>query len=392
MSKYLKRNGDEYYSIVDGKETYAFNSKGHQIYAKKGKREFYAKDEHSKPYYAQDNQQNQYYARTGAIEIGGKKIYAKDSKNAEIYPKYADGREYALEDNGRTYYAKDENSIETYPKDMFGEEYIVENKQIKLEGDKIKLPTASDGRPIYSKVGKREVYLMDADSKYYFCKNRDGDEVYAKDENGHEYYPTPETYAKNRHGEFYYALDKTNHFRYPEGNLGEMYITTLKGSVQILKNSKQHYVTYAKQGKVEIYPVNGKKMEIVMDDIYANVLDNGINYPYYPRDSNSNEYIAGDFIEEKGYPITVDGYIIIPNIDNKPKFFRKEILEFSKLLYRPDTKGYDFLTNVKSKRPAESLSSTYKTLDLPTNKIKLFYYIIAALVTVIIVLLMMLTF
>lgn len=390
MSIYQIKNGDDIYITIDGKEQYCVNSKGHQFYAKKaGRREYYAKH-NQEDYYAVSKDKSEFYVKAPGgrdlpIKRGDVEIYARDAKKAEIYPKDSYEKEFLLNKNGVAVYAKDEFGIEKYPKNKHGEEYV-QNSQIKLPDGKIKLPTSSDGRPIYHKIDGKEIYLKDADSKYYFCKNRMGDEVYAKDKYGIEYYPdTPKTYALKRDGEPYYAVDTAGLIVYPKNADGEHYIETPKGSFHILKNFKQHFIMYARQKNKEIYPVNSKKSEMVMNDTYATA-DLTSNEQYYPRDSNKNEYtIGGEFIND--YPITSDGYIIVPNIDNKPTFFKSEVIEFQKLLYRPDTKTYDFLTHVRSKRPAVSITPTYKTLNLELKNTMIFYYIIVALVVIIVALL-----
>lgn len=397
MASYNKNsNQDEYYIKENGKEVYAVKD-GVQFYAKKkDKKEFFAINEHGKPYYAKrDNSEFYPKNKNGRdifIQDGNVEIYAKDSKQAQIYPK-RDGREFVLKKNGQPYYALNENQVPTYPKDKFGDEYVENNVFIKAPDGKKVLPILKNGRPKYPKSGNGEIYPLDDNHKPYFCKNREGDEVYAKNGDGDEYYP-PNMYAKNRYGEYYYAIDRSHVISYPTNRNGEMYIETKEGSYPILKNFK-HTFTYAKQKELEVYPtlyVNNKKMEIIIDT-YAKVFNKG---PYYPTDADLNEYTLpnGEFIEKKGYPITSDGYIIIPNVNNEPKLMTKNtsvsIDNIDKLLYRPGHRGYDFLTNVKSKRKAKNNVGNYKTLNFKKGTTSILYYVIAALTLAIIILISLL--
>lgn len=395
-SKDLDQN--EYYIKRDGKEVYALK-KNVQFYAKKrNKKEFYAKDEHEQEYYAIKSDQSQYYAKNKSgkeipITIGTKDIYAKDSKNADIYPT-DNGRQYVLRDNGVAYYAKNENQEERYPVDSDNNDVVVENIFIRHKDGKIKLPVQKNGRPKYPKRGASEIYPVTDNNVPYYCKNREGVEVYAKNEKGDEYYlnfNSQVMFAKDRNGEYYYALDNNNVIIYPEDKNGEFYIKPENQSIYYLL-TKSNFVTYAKRGKIEIYPTDivegGKTTEMLMDT-YAELLTKG---PFYPKDSNLNEYTQKDglIIERLGYPITADGYIIVPNVENNPIFNKKDsqvtMEHIKKLLYRPDWKSYDFLTKLKSKRIGVNPLSTYKTLDMNIKNTSILYYIIAALTLIIITL------
>lgn len=393
MTSYSKdSDGHEYYVKKDGKEVYA-QEHGSEIYAKKkDKKEFYAINEQGKPYYAK-HKNSEFYAsvKNGKnifITDGNLQVYAKDASNAEIYPKQSDGREFVLTNNNIEYYAKDKHQMEIYPRDKHGDEFVVKNKYIKTKDGKNKLPILSTGRPKYKISGNKEVYPLDDQSKPYFCTNREGDEIYAKDENGNEYYPS-EMYATDRLGNQYYAKDSADIIIYLRNNQGEYYIETNEGSFNTLKQFKGT-VVYARQNTLEIYPtkyVNGKKSEVIFD-VYAEEFNVGY---YYPTDSNLNEYTNGEFIPIRGYPITADGYKIIPNANNEPQLYTIDTSvsadSIHKLLYRPDWRGYDFLTNVKSKRVGKNNLQEYKTLNLRMSTTSMLYYIITALIFVIVVLL-----
>lgn len=396
---YKTINKDEIYSKVDGIELYCVNANGHQYYAKRnGEIEYYARDENNLQYYAVDALKNQYYATikkgqqnsiNRVVEGEEVQIYAVDVDNNEIYPKTY-GKEYLLKKKGKPYYATDNSGIEIYPKTKFGIEYVEDSLgQITLPDGKIKPPIGSDGRPVYIKNKNGEEYLKDDKGEPYFSKNRKGDEIYAKDKSNHEYYPKPGMYARDRNGNFYYAVDSNGMIIYPRNEKGECYIETSRGSYHLLK-SNPAFATYARQGAKQIYPIkknNTKTIEYVVAG-YATTTKNLRECAYYPKDSNYNEYVHnGEFIEEEGYPITSDGYIIVPNIDNQPKFIENKIMQYTKLLYRPDFKSYDFLTNVLSTRPGQGKNVLYKTLNISSPKITVLHYIIAFLIIINILLL-----
>lgn len=399
MSTYNKRNNVEYYTAKDGIEQYCVNANGHQYYAKEGSnKEIYAKNEKGLPYYAVDALNNQYYATISNGQenpikhvVNGEdvQIYAFDAERNEIYPK-SFGREFLLTKNGNYYYATDNSGTGIYPKNKFGIEYVETTLgHIKYPDGKIKPPIGSSGRPVFNKTINGEEYFKDDNGEPYFCKNKMGDEVYAKDSIGNEYYPKPGLYAKDRTGNFYYAVDANEMIIYPKNEKGECYIETSRGSYHLLKSNRS-FVTYARQGPKQIYPIkknNTKQTEYIIDG-YATISKNLKEYAYYPKDSDFNEYVHnGEFIEEEGYPITSDGYIIIPNIDNTPKFIENKIMQYTKLLYRPDFKSYDFLTNVLSTRPGQGKNVLYKTLNISSPRITVLHYIIAFLVIINILLL-----
>ncbi|GFQ74870.1 hypothetical protein TNCT_592441 [Trichonephila clavata] len=177
-----------------------------------------------------------------------------------------------------------------------------------------------------------------------------------------DYYPVVNNkiyYAKNSKGRYKYAKDSNGTIIYPKENNHETYIVENGvGSFNLLKDT-QGFVTYVKRDKKEMYPTLNAENETA-EMIIDNYAKDSSNQFYYPVDSYNNEYTnkTGDFIQHLGYPITNNGYIIIPNINKKPKFFNQDVTEkeIKYILLRPGFTTYDFLTNKLSfRKPRTSL-------------------------------------
>ncbi|GFU33362.1 hypothetical protein NPIL_183761 [Nephila pilipes] len=160
------------------------------------------------------------------------------------------------------------------------------------------------------------------------------------------------------------------------------------GSYSLLKSTRD-FVSYVKRGKVEMYPtlkIENGIAEMIVDDYAKNIFTNEF---YYPTDASGNEDTNEncDFIEKLGYPITNDGYIIVPNINNKPKFIEnnKDIAEkdIKYMLLRQGFTLYDFLTDKLSFRKSQKNSMNYSYIPYKANNF--LFYIIAALMVVILI-------
>ncbi|GFS89759.1 hypothetical protein NPIL_462681 [Nephila pilipes] len=392
MTSYNQIRGIEYYEKHNNEEVYAINNFGKQIYAKNKKTEFYAKDKNGEFYYAKDGNSEYYAKNRNKDEIylkkGNKEYYAKDSNNEEIYAKKANGEDIIALENNNYYYAKDKNENERYPKDKNGNEFKLLNTFAKLKSGIIIYPKSKDGQPIHDKNSNGdEVYYTDSNGDITFAVNACGEEVYAKNKNLDEYYPVINNkyyYARDSNGRYKYAKMFNGTIIYPIEGKNEIYIIEKDiGSYNLLKSTRG-FVSYVKKGKVEIYPtlkIENGFADMIVDDYAKNIFTNEF---YYPTDTSHNEYTNknGDFIEKLGYPITNDGYIIVPNINNKPKFIKnnKDITEkdIKYILLRQGFNKYDFLTDKLSFRKSQKNSINYSYIPYKANNF--LFYIIAALV------------
>ena len=125
-----KRNGDEFYPkdefIKDrfGRETYARDRKGNQLYPKRSKRVF-ARDRSGEFYYAKDNMGNEHYPI-----IKNKSVFIQDSLNANMKLALgADGSQrYPSDSKGNEYYLT-ENQIPFLMRNQNGEVYFAKNRK-----------------------------------------------------------------------------------------------------------------------------------------------------------------------------------------------------------------------------------------------------------------------
>lgn len=145
-----------------------------------------------------------------------------------------------------------------------------------------------------------------------------------------------------------------------------------------------HFERYAKSNEKEIYPIktskNNQFTEMIVNNLYAK--QNNNQDFYYPKDSKNNEYAnsVGDLLNS--YPVTSDGFIIIPNRENKPitKLNDSDLSKQIKcLLYRPEFKRYDFLINCSSKLYPLLHSESFAFITNYLDYVKVALYTIAFL-------------
>lgn len=354
---YKTDNKKEIYIVNNNIENYAFNSQNkEEIYATDNNVEYYAKNNH-KEIYAIDLKQN----LEKFIRINNGDRYTKNKNNIEFYPlNFVGGHKVATHFTDY-FYAKGENQEYYYPLDEYGNEFAIE----QLSGQCL-IIVSNSGYPIapkkrngsinYIKLNDIEIPYM-YNNSFFLGKNAIGDEQYPLDDLADQYYPDDNTLepkiAKDHRGRYKYALDNFNHIIYPYIENEQSYITDEHSdSYTILLQHLDHFQKYVKRNGKYIYPIkklkNNQFTEMLINNLYAK--EN--NKEYYPKDSNGNQYInsVGDLLDS--YPATSDGYMIIPNQENKP-LLKLNDSDLSKqikcLLYRPDFKRYDFLTNCSSK-------------------------------------------
>ncbi|GBO12058.1 hypothetical protein AVEN_37908-1 [Araneus ventricosus] len=141
-----RRNGSEYYSrgrkpfVVDpgGKERYAQDKIGNEIYPKRKLKQF-ARDKYFQEYYARDSKNNEFYPikKRYSVVIQTKDGYklAKWADGLQRYPTDVKGNEYYLTQNGepiliyqedgKPYFAKNKRGISQIPWNAL-QEYVSE--------------------------------------------------------------------------------------------------------------------------------------------------------------------------------------------------------------------------------------------------------------------------
>lgn len=355
---YKKDNNDkEVYIVHNNIENYAFNTETkEEIYAKDKNVQYYAKYDHKQVYAIDLNKDLEKF-----IRLNHEDQYTKNKYKIEFYPLNFVGSHKVAKQFTDYFYAKGENQEFYYPLDEYSNEFAIQNASgnyliiVSNSGYPI-APKKRNGSVNYIKLNNTEIpYLYK--NVFFIGKNSAGDDQYPLDVTQEQYYPDDNTLepkiAKDHRGRYKYALSKYNKIKYPMFENENTYIIDENSdSYTILLQHLDNFHSYAKCNGKEMYPKKALKnnhfVEMMVRDLYAK--EN--NKKYYPKDSKNNEYInsVGDLLES--YPVTCDNSVIIPNHENKP-LVKPNDSDLSKqiqcLLYRPDFKRYDFLTNCSSK-------------------------------------------
>lgn len=338
----LDSDGNENYFSHNNIQIYAFNFPGkEEIYATSGGIPYYAKNNHKEIYAVDLKRDGEKF-----INIDGTDKYARNGYNVEFYPRDLVGRDKVAKTNTAYFYARGGNQDFYYPTDEYSNEFIIQDLMITLRNGELITPKRRDGSVNYIKMGETEIPYK-CNNIYFVGKNAIGIGQYPLDGLGISYYPDNNSdpkFATDAYYNYMYALDKQNSLIYPQISNEETYIKNEAGSYTILKRHARHFKRYAQHN--QLYPINisenGQISERLINDMYAEKNNKMI----YPKDCFKNEYLnlSGELLD--AYPVTSDGSLIIPNVNNKPLVKPIDnllIKEIKCLLFRPDFKRYDFL-------------------------------------------------
>ncbi|GFQ71723.1 uncharacterized protein TNCT_703481 [Trichonephila clavata] len=163
--------------------------------------------------------------------------------------------------------------------------------------------------------------------------DKEGNQRYAKKENGDEYYPANGEFACNPSGSPQFARTRNGKVTFPlDAEINESYLKD-DGESHVIYMGDVLLDRYAKtRNGEEIYPIQvthqsaRRYKEVILNEKYAKT---ALQEAKYPLDEYGNEYtleipadIAG---KEKdyfplGYPITNACWVIIPEINGKKSF------------------------------------------------------------------------
>lgn len=401
QAHYTKRRGVEKYIKDSSKKDVYIQLNKYEIYAFDftKKREILAKYENNDEFYCKrdDNEIYPIFLDTGFQRfavVGGSQIYAVDKYGNEKYALNRYRKEKLAKKNINSidilYYAKNANKDQFYPKDDLRNEWIHKEKGNYLvaitHDSKPIAPILNNGKVKYSKENNKEV-LYQYQNQPFFGTDVSGNEIYPVDENDNQYYPIYNSVlmiAKNSDGKYQYALSHLQKIIYPRDQLNnEHYLEDFVGNKNecALEKQSDYFERYITSDE---YPIKENAKGQITEILINNKLLNK-----YPLDSNKNEFTteSGCILENLGYPITNDNFIILPNVNNKPITLPNDqyLLKHVKyLLYRPFFNTYDFLTDVQSKRKSNITGSfpytVLKLSDYKVEKSKMDYYIIGGLV------------
>lgn len=337
--------GDELYPVLDGRSVFLKDADGRQHYAKNryGDEFYFADPETNKPVPLTDSD--------------GRPVYARSLSGDEVYPMY-NRDEIPFIHGDVPVYAEKRNGEFFYPKDRLGNEYASNSYYIR-HSSTVVYPLAVDGRPIYPKDEDGKQYYVFADGKYHIARDGEGNQRYARTQDGDDFYPPDLSIAHLQDGVTpVYAKTSRGKILFPQKNGSEFYIRDLRN----LDDYTEGVDRYARDHEVgiEFYPRkkgNGScSYDALIDNRYA--LEIPPDY-YYPRDCYDNEYYVQwtpsskeeDVFLNGRYAVSKDGYFIVPEKDGRP-----HISTAVGLFVHPDNitgkiergfdEKYDYLTNL----------------------------------------------
>ncbi|GFQ73882.1 uncharacterized protein TNCT_636201 [Trichonephila clavata] len=370
-----------YLKDPSGNELYLTNNEGDEYYLT-GRTQVFAIKE-GKRYYAKDKDKNEIYPIVNNKAQTIPFLYAKNALGNDTYPTDAHGNEFPIPEQGTGgfMYATDKDGNAFYPTDNTGKE-ITYGKYIYKKDGFIQFPLNREGYPEYQTddATNDEVYVIKMDGSVHWGVDQNGNQRYAKKENGDEYYPMNGEFARDQNGTPQYARTSDGEVIFP---------LDAKGNESYLKDNGESHVIHVdnvlldryiktKNGE-EMYPIQMMKpthfKEVILNEKYAKT---ALQEAKYPLDEYGNEYtlkipadIAG---KEKdyfplGYPITNDNFIIIPEVNGKKiisdqLFPNVQVTNITGILYREDKNYRDYVTNLKSTRLSRAADKGYMVVAI----------------------------
>ncbi|GFS79035.1 uncharacterized protein TNCV_4342551 [Trichonephila clavipes] len=217
-------------------------------------------------------------------------------------------------------YTKDASGKSIYPLDTNGNQIALPKLEEIVFGDyihnndgAIKFPLNQEGDPKYETDinTNDQVYFIKTDGSINWGVDKNGNQRYAKRKNGDEYYPDTREFARHDSGSPQYAHTRDGKVIFPlDVELNESYI---KDDTNGDSHTTRRY------------------KEVILNGKYAKT---NLQEAKYPLDEYGNEYtleipiqIAGkekDYFP-RGYPITNDNWVIVPEVDGK-EFISDQLL------------------------------------------------------------------
>ncbi|GFW11833.1 uncharacterized protein TNCV_4100441 [Trichonephila clavipes] len=238
---------------------------------------------------------------------------------------------YAKDASGKSIYLLDTNGNQiALPK--LGE--IVFGDYIYNKDGTIKFPLNREGDPKYEtdQNTNDQVYFIKAERSINWGMDKKGNQRYAKRKNGDEYYPANREVAYHHSGSPQYARTSDGNVLFPlDVELNNSYIKdNTNGDSHVIYIGDDLLDRYAKtKNGEEIYPIEitnqttRRYKEVILNGKYAKTK---LQDEKYPLDEYGNEYTLEIPIQvpgkekdyfPRGYPITNDNWVIVPEIDGK---------------------------------------------------------------------------
>lgn len=309
--------------------------------------------------------------------------YEKDADQKEIYPKVNNVEQVILDR-----YARDKDQIPFYPRDADNNEYMdVKLGLIQRNGVYVYPKTFADGKPRYrddpndQRRGRKRKIYEKIDGHFIIGRGLDGNQYYATDENGDEYYPENYKPAQKANGNIYYARKANGDTIFPKNaNNDEFYLTLID---PLISDTIPDRYAVESNGN-QIYPQRRVDYNLISHFILNNTYIKCDGEYFYPRDAYNNEFYinpkpaTGDIILPADvildtYALTNDGKVILPGINGTyyiavtklPTVNESDIL--GKLVRERTGISSDYLTKVEVSNKRNIQPKEYKYLDIKTN-------------------------
>lgn len=204
-------------------------------------------------------------------------------------------------------------------------------------------------------------YSFRTNSRVIFNRGETNRQIYAKTALKDEFYPDTGQIAEDENGQHYYAVDRHGTIIFPKDKRGNEFYLKLRDGRLVFGQG----LRYAKRvSGMEIYPTS--KTDEAAEYEYPlmeplRYAKNAENEPYYPLDYFGHEMWFGTIESQpKEYPITNDGYYMVPSVNNQPHFQQDLTPKLNTshiigIVDLPLNYKKSFVTNVRSSRPSRSI-------------------------------------
>lgn len=224
-----------------------------------------------------------------------------------------------------------------------------------------------------------------------FLPDHEGNEMYAKMQDGSEYYPITDQFARDRYGRPRYAVSRDGALQYPTDENNNEYFLKYKNNdyIYYMKGLRYPRQFISKDWNTEeIYPIQEQKYKgrverieyPTPDLIYALGSD---GFPKYPLGFSGNEYYFLGRNHPSDYPISHDGFYLVP-FDEKTDAIttiptseitieRKNILK--KIPVYKDGNGdlvYHYLTDIKANRKPRLIQKDFTPVIITKPSVQTF--------------------
>lgn len=259
--------------------------------------------------------------------------YQKNADGDEIYTQSADNDDVIQDDR----YAKDRNGDPYYPTDRNGDQFLGETVPEKYipRGGRYTLPFWKNGDPRYEKDADDNEVYPEVNGVGFYGISRAGHEVYAKDKDGDEFYLN-DVPAKKLDGTKYYAQSRVGGTIFIKDGQKDVYVGYINPDNKSTVPDKYAKDENGHEYYPQTITADGFLSDYILNHNYAwkdgpSLAD---RQQFYPKDAYNNEFylpskdlvgqnrtLAQLLVEgpNKSYAVTNDKRVILPGINGSPQ-------------------------------------------------------------------------